>query len=132
MTTKTTITLSPIRRPYTSPKLKKRRMSSILTNRRHQTNFSLLIPTTITVSCEKQNLPDLVHDCLVEQQRRETITNIAAMLRRVGDQMDERLQVTKFAQENQFLIFHLFRLIIHHLHLRIIYSANEPTHFSIV
>lgn len=104
MTTKTTITLSPIKRCYTSPNLKKRRITSILTNRKHQMNSSLSqprmisSPTTITVTCEKQNsssnnLPDLLNDIIIEQQRRKTITNIATILRNVGDQMDERLQV---------------------------------------
>jgi hypothetical protein len=76
MTTKTTITLSPIKRCYTSPHLKRRRMTSISTNRKHQ-----------------MKLPDLVHDICIEQQRRESIINIATILRKVGDQMDEQLQV---------------------------------------
>lgn len=55
-------------------------------------------PTIITVSYEKQissskKLPDLVNDILIEQQRREIIINIATTLRKVGDQMDEQLQV---------------------------------------
>jgi hypothetical protein len=88
MTTKTTITLSPIKRCYTSPNLKRRRITSILINRKYQT----------TVSCEKQNssstnLPDLLNDIFIEQQRRENILNIAIILRKVGDQMDEQLQV---------------------------------------
>jgi len=104
MTTKTAITLSPIKRCYGSPNLKKRRLSSLYTNRKQQTNLSLTIPTMnsiptiITISCEKQisssrKLPDLVNDILIEQQRRETIVNIANTLRKVGDQMDEQLQV---------------------------------------
>jgi hypothetical protein len=99
MTTKTTILLSPIKR--SSPKLKKRRMTLIFTNRKYQTNLSLTIPkmisspTMIAVSCEKQNLPDLINDLYIEQQqqRQETIITIARILRKVGDQMDERLQV---------------------------------------
>ena len=92
----TTISLSPIKRCYTSPNLKKRRAT---TNRKHQTSLSLTIPrmislpTTITVSYGKQNLPDLLNDIFIEQQRRETIVNIANRLRKVGDQMDEQLQV---------------------------------------
>jgi hypothetical protein len=104
MTTKTTITLSPIKRCYTSPNLKKRRITSILANRKHQMNLSLSLPsaisspTTITVSCEKQNLPsnnlpDLLNDIIIDQQRRKTVLNIATILRKVGDQMDEQLQV---------------------------------------
>jgi hypothetical protein len=108
MTTKTAITLSPIKRCHGSPNLKKRRLSSSLyINRKQQTNLSLTLstmnsfPTIITVSYEKQisssssstKLPDLVNDILIEQQRRETIINIATTLRKVGDQMDEQLQV---------------------------------------
>jgi hypothetical protein len=87
--------LSPIRRSYTSPKFRK--------HRKYHSNLSLTIPkmisspTIITVSCKKQNLPDLVKDLFIEQQqqhqRRETIINIARTLRKVGDQMDEQLQV---------------------------------------
>jgi late competence protein required for DNA uptake (superfamily II DNA/RNA helicase) len=110
MTTKTTIILSPIKRCYTSPNLKKRRITSILINRKYQTNFSLTIPTIITVSCEKQNLssnhlPDLLNDLLIEQQRRETIINIATILRKVGDQMDEQLKVMKCLLEIFINIF---------------------------
>jgi hypothetical protein len=62
------------------------------------------LPTIITFSCEKQilptiKLPDLVNDILIEEQRRETIVNIATMLRKVGDQMDEQLQVMIFAKK---------------------------------
>jgi hypothetical protein len=86
MATKTTIISSPIKRCYRSPNLKRRRITS---------------PTVITVSCEKQillskNLPDLLNDILIEQQRRKTIVNIATILRKVGDQMDEQLQVMSF------------------------------------
>jgi hypothetical protein len=81
MTTKTSITLSPIKRCYGSPNLKKRRLSS----RKQQINLSFTIPI--------MKLPDLVNDILIEQQRRETIVNIATILRNVGDQMDEQLQV---------------------------------------
>ncbi len=101
MTTKTAITLSPIKRCHGSPHLKKRRLGSL--HRKQPTKLSLTMPsmttssTLITVSCEKQNaLPDLVHDILLEQeQRRETIVNIANTLRKVGDQMDEQLQVRR-------------------------------------
>jgi hypothetical protein len=111
MTTKTTITLSPMKRCYTSPNLKKRRITSIITNRKYPTNLSLTIsnmissPTTIKISCEKQNLPDLVNDLIIQQQRRETVINIATILRKVGDQMDEQLQVKKDLIKNLFLIF---------------------------
>lgn len=100
MTTKTTITLSPIKRCHTSPNLKKRRITSILTNRKYQTKLSLTLPytisspTTMTIVYEKQhNLPDIVNDVLIQQQRREAIHAIATMLRKVGDQIDDQLQV---------------------------------------
>jgi hypothetical protein len=88
MTTKTAITLSPIKRCHGSPNLKKRRLSSLLINRKQQMNLSFTTPT--------MKLPDLVNDILIEQQRRETIVNIATILRKVGDQMDEQLQVIIF------------------------------------
>jgi hypothetical protein len=108
MTTKTTIALSPIKR--SSPKLKKRRMTSLFTNRKYQTDLFVTIPkmisspTTITVSCEKQNLPDLINDLYIEQQeqQRETIITIARILRKVGDQMDERLQVRNIFSVKEF------------------------------
>ncbi|CAF3397002.1 unnamed protein product [Rotaria sp. Silwood1] len=104
MTTKTTITLSPIKRYHGSINLRKRRQTFLLINRKQQMNLSLTIPiinslpTMITDSCEKQiipsmKLPDLVNDILIEQQRRETIVNIATILRKVGDQIDEQLQI---------------------------------------
>ncbi|CAF0744426.1 unnamed protein product [Rotaria sp. Silwood1] len=107
MTTKTTITLSPIKRYHGSINLRKRRQTFLLINRKQQMNLSLTIPiinslpTMITDSCEKQiipsmKLPDLVNDILIEQQRRETIVNIATILRKVGDQIDEQLQVIIF------------------------------------
>jgi hypothetical protein len=86
MTTKTTISLSPIKRCHGSPHLKKRRLSSLVTHRKQP-----------TMNCEKQiSYPDLLQDILIEQQRRETIVNIANTLRKVGDQMDEQLQVMRF------------------------------------
>ncbi|CAF1070069.1 unnamed protein product [Rotaria sordida] len=109
MTTKTTITLSPIKRYQGSINLRKRRQTYSLINRKQQMNLSLTtvsimnsLPTNITtISCEKEilssmNLPDLVNDILIEQQRRETIVNIATILRKVGDQIDEQLQVIIF------------------------------------
>jgi hypothetical protein len=54
---------------------------------------------------KKQNLPDLVNDLFIEQQQRETIITIARILRKVGDQMDEQLQVRIFSSKNNFLIF---------------------------
>ncbi|CAF5110538.1 unnamed protein product, partial [Rotaria magnacalcarata] len=103
MTTKTTITLSPIKRCYTSPNLKKRRITSISTYREYQTNVSLTLPcmilssTAISVCCEQQNisthnLPDLLNDIFIEQQRRETINTIVTILRKVGDQIDDHLR----------------------------------------
>ncbi|CAF3520003.1 unnamed protein product [Rotaria socialis] len=103
MTTKTTITLSPIKHCYTSPNLKKRRITSISTYRKYQTNLSLTLPhmilssTAISVCCEQQNisthnLPDLLNDIFIEQQRRETINTIATILRKVGDQIDDHLR----------------------------------------
>lgn len=107
MTTKTTITLSPIKRCHNNTNhTRKRRLSSLLiNNRQRQIDLSLTIPiemnslpTKITVSCEKQiipssKLPDLVNDIFMEQQRRETIVNIAHILRQVGDQIDEQFKV---------------------------------------
>ncbi|CAF4014540.1 unnamed protein product [Rotaria sp. Silwood2] len=104
MTTKTTITLSPIKHHHGSINLRKSRQIFLLINRKQQMNLSLTIPiinslpTMITDSCEKQiippmKLPDLVNDILIEQQRREIIVNIATILRKVGDQIDEQLQV---------------------------------------
>lgn len=84
MTTKTAITLSPIKRCYGSSNLKKRRLSSVLINRKQQMNSEQQI---------SKILPDLVNDILIKQQQRETIVNIATILRKVGDQMDEQLQV---------------------------------------
>ena len=97
MTTRTTVTLSPIKRCATSPHLRKRRWSS---NRKHQTCLTLPLPATITVTYRRHHsadtpLPDLVNDVLIEHQRRETIVRIATLLRKVGDQMDERLQVIR-------------------------------------
>lgn len=83
MTTKTSITYSPIKRCHGSSNLRKRRLSSVVINRK---------PIMI---CEKQRiLPDIVHDILIkQQQQRETIVNIANTLRKVGDQIDQQLQV---------------------------------------
>ncbi|UJR33144.1 hypothetical protein I4U23_020601 [Adineta vaga] len=119
MTTKTATTLSPIKRCHGSPNLKKRRLSSISIHRKQQMNLSLSIPTmlsvpkTITVTYEKQilsstQLPDLIHDIFIEQQRRETIVNIATILRKVGDQMDERLQINSSSSSSSSLIDHVF------------------------
>jgi hypothetical protein len=97
MTTKTTILLSPIKR--SSPKLKKRRMI------KYSTTIPKMISST-TMITKKQNLPDLVNDLFIEQQQqRETIITIARILRKVGDQMDEQLQVRIFSSKNNFLIF---------------------------
>ena len=98
MTTKTTITLSPIKRCYGSTHLRKRRSLFFLINRKQQMHLSLTIPTIIAVSCEQQiislrKLPDLIHNAFIEHQRRETIIHIATILRKVGDQVDEQLQV---------------------------------------
>lgn len=65
MTTKTTIISSPIRRCYTSPKLKKHR---ILKYR--------------TIPSERIN-----------RSTEETISRIAMVLRNVGDQLDEQIRV---------------------------------------
>ncbi|CAF1331953.1 unnamed protein product [Adineta steineri] len=105
MTTKTTITLSPIKRCHGSPNLKKRRLTSLSIHRKQQMNLILPLPTInssstiLTVSCDKQimpsiQLPDLINDIVIEQQqRREMIVNIATILRKVGDQVDEQLQI---------------------------------------
>lgn len=66
-------------------------MTSILINR----NYMIPSLTRITITYEKQNLPDLVNDVLIEQQRRQNVNNIAQILRKVGDQIDEQLQVEK-------------------------------------
>ncbi|UJR14039.1 hypothetical protein I4U23_001036 [Adineta vaga] len=71
----TTITLSPGKHCFTSSPshLKKRHTLPMLTN---------------------GNLPDLLNDIFIEQQQRQkTIVNIATLLRKVGDQMDEQLQI---------------------------------------
>lgn len=70
------ITLSPIKRCYTLPNLKKHCMIS-----------------SLTISYEKQNLPDLLNDIFIEQQRKRNVINIARILRKVGDQIDGQLQV---------------------------------------
>jgi len=89
--------LSPIKR--SSPKLKKRRMI------KYSTTIPKMISST-TMITKKQNLPDLVNDLFIEQQQqRETIITIARILRKVGDQMDEQLQVRIFSSKNNFLIF---------------------------
>ena len=82
MTTKTTIILSPIRRPYTSPKLKKRRMSSssIFTQRKSR--------TIITLSYR-----------LDLQQQRETISHIAMILRNIGDQIEEEFRIDQSSND---------------------------------
>ena len=108
MTTKTSINFSPMkRRCHGSPNFKKRRLASLLTQQQlTDLTFTLSyphpLPTTITIRCNTSTLssavklPDLLHDILMEQQqRRETIVNIAATLRKVGDQMDEQLQVIR-------------------------------------
>jgi hypothetical protein len=100
MTTKTTINLSPIKRCHGSANLKKRRLLSFVNHRKQQMNVSLSMnssPTIIKISCEKHILlPDLIQDIFFEQQRRETIVQIANTLRKVGDQMDEQIQVIRF------------------------------------
>ncbi|CAF0943051.1 unnamed protein product [Adineta ricciae] len=119
MTTKTATTLSPIKRCHGSPNLKKRRLSSIATHRKQQMDLSLTVstmlssPKTITITCEKHfvssiKLPDLVHDLFIEEQRRQTIVNIATLLRKVGDQMDERLQINNSSSSSSSLIDHVF------------------------
>ncbi|CAF3366880.1 unnamed protein product [Rotaria socialis] len=132
MATKTTITLSPIKRCHASTMSRKRRLSSLLiNNRKHQLDLSLTIPiihslpTKITASCEKQmmpsmKLPDLVNDIMIEQQQqREVIVNIATMLRKIGDQIDEQLQINntsssidhRFGQRTITLIYRLSRIL---------------------
>ncbi|CAF0847157.1 unnamed protein product [Rotaria sordida] len=119
MTTKTTITLSPIKRYQGSINLRKRRQTYSLINRKQQMNLSLttvsimnsLSTNITTISCEKEilssmNLPDLVNDILIEQQRRETIVNIATILRKVGDQIDEQLQINNTSSSSS--IDHIF------------------------
>jgi hypothetical protein len=100
MTSKTTMTFSPIKRCATSPTMKRRRFSSIGTQRKYQSNLPSSRSMTITIDCVQQSslssiVPDLVHDIIIEQQRRQTIVDIACLLRKVGDQIDERAQVNK-------------------------------------
>lgn len=87
MTTKTTINLSPIKRCHGSAYLKKRRLMISINHRKPQLIHSSPI-----------SLPDLLRDIHLEQQRRETIIHTANLLRKVGDQIDEQLQV-------RFLLF---------------------------
>jgi hypothetical protein len=92
MTTKTTINLSPIKRCHGSANSKKRRQLSLI----NKTNLPSMKSLPI-ITCEQRILlPDLIHDIFVEQQRRETIVQIAKTLRKVGDQMDEQLQVIRY------------------------------------
>ena len=101
MAMKTSIKVSPIkRRCHGSPNLKKRRLASQqpLTNLTFTLSYPHPLPATITIHCNTSTvkLPDLLQDILMEeQQRRETIATIAATLRKVGDQMDEQLQVIR-------------------------------------
>ena len=83
MTTKTSISLSPFKR---SPNSKKRRFS--LTYRTRQQN-KMLTPTYEKTT----QLPDLLQDIFIEQQRKETIVHIAHILRNIGDDIDQQLQV---------------------------------------
>ena len=84
MTTKTTINLSPIKRCHGSAYLKKRRLMTSINHRKHQQ----------IIHSPSISLPDLLQDIhLEQQQRRETIIYMANLLRKVGDQMDEQLQV---------------------------------------
>lgn len=137
MTTKTTITLSPIKRCHTSPNLKKRRITSILTNRKYQTKLSLTLPytisspTTMTIVYEKQhNLPDIVNDVLIQQQRREAIHAIATMLRKVGDQIDDQLQV-KYMLEIFYYSFFIFCCLDERFFIFIYKSYIWPTNHHI-
>jgi hypothetical protein len=101
MTTKTTINLSPIKRCHGSANLKRRRPLSLV----NKTNISSMNSLSI-ISCEKQILlPDLIHDIFIEQQRRETIVQIANTLRKVGDQMDEQFQVIRY------ILFFLYKYL---------------------
>ncbi|CAF1654411.1 unnamed protein product [Adineta ricciae] len=71
--TMTTITFASGKRRFSASHLKKRHTVPILTN---------------------DNLPDLLSDIYLERrQRQDTIVNIAKSLRKVGDQLDEQLQI---------------------------------------
>lgn len=94
MTTKTTITLSPIKRSsYGCNSIKKRRL--LIHRQQQQINIFYSIPRINFNYAEQSTalLPDIVNDIIIEQQRKETIMNIATILRKVGDQVDEQLQV---------------------------------------
>lgn len=88
MTTKTTINLSPIKRCHGSVYLKKRRLLTLINHRK-----PLTLPTMNTDGNSTTSLPDLLRDIHLEQQRRENLVHIANLLRKIGDQMDEQLQV---------------------------------------
>ncbi|CAF1482524.1 unnamed protein product [Adineta steineri] len=66
--------------------------------------ISILTNQSSIVNYKKQNLPDLVNDIYIEeQQRQETIINIAILLRKVGDQIDEQFHInnTSSSSSNQ-------------------------------
>jgi hypothetical protein len=108
MTTKTSITLSPKkRRGQGSPNLKKRRSasSSFIQQQQLSTHLSLILftrpscPAMITISCRKgivasTPLPDLLRDIVIDE-RQEMIVSVATQLRKVGDQLEEDLQVIR-------------------------------------
>ncbi|CAF1503816.1 unnamed protein product [Adineta steineri] len=90
----TTITLSS--------NLKKRCMISILTNQSSIVNY------------KKQNLPDLVNDIYIEeQQRQETIINIAILLRKVGDQIDEQFHINNTSSSSNQRIMTFMNCLSH-------------------
>ncbi|CAF1120786.1 unnamed protein product [Adineta steineri] len=64
--------------------------------------ISILTNQSSIVNYKKQNLPDLVNDIYIEeQQRQETIINIAILLRKVGDQIDEQFHINNTSSSNQ-------------------------------
>ncbi|CAF0946488.1 unnamed protein product [Didymodactylos carnosus] len=77
-------------------------LSRIKNNRRKQQSIMLCSPT-VTITCQKLLypesrqeiiLPDLILDIVNEQKRQSSIQNVAEMLRKVGDELDDRLNKT--------------------------------------
>ncbi|CAF0722971.1 unnamed protein product [Didymodactylos carnosus] len=83
---------------------KKYNWSRIRINRRKQQQQSIMLYSpTVTITCQKLLcpeqqqqiiLPDLITDIYKEQKRQSSIQSVAGMLRKVGDELDDRLQKT--------------------------------------
>lgn len=105
MTTKTLSTFSPLKRRYHgSLSLKKRRhLSSI-----HQLgDLSLILskccsfPTTITIHYQSKSHINFFKESVMMDKQHEDIVNIAYQLRKIADELDERISVRT---ENNWLI----------------------------